>query len=156
MQPPKQSKEERHRLIVSTVTRRAIGSQHELIDALASAGCHVTQATVSRDIRQLGLEKTLDPLGRPRYAVPDGGRRPDPREALAALLRQFGDSATAAQNVVVLRSDLGSAPAIARAIDRLELERIVGTLAGDDTCLVIAADGDDAAALAVEFGQLIG
>src|SRR4249919_777504 len=105
MQASRTAKEERHRLIVSAVTRRAIGSQYELLEALAAAGCIVTQATVSRDIRELGLEKGRDPLGRPRYTVPERGRRPDPQEALAALLRQFADSATAAQNVVVLHSD---------------------------------------------------
>jgi transcriptional regulator of arginine metabolism len=145
----------RQRLIVSLVARRRIGTQHELLDALAKAGCHVTQATVSRDIRELGLVKTHDVLDRPRYAAPERGRRPDPREALAAVLSQFGHSAAAAQNVVVVQSELGSAPAVARALDRLEHPRIVGTLAGDDTCLVIARDGRDAAALERELSGMI-
>src|ERR687883_2068503 len=146
-------KPERQRLIASIVTRRRIGTQFELLAALASAGCEVTQATVSRDIRELGLEKAHDPLGRPRYALPEGGRRADPREALGAILRQFGRRAVAAQNIVVLHSELGSAPAIARALDRLEHPLIVGTLAGDDTCLVIAADRAGAASLAEELGE---
>ena len=92
----------------------------------------MTQATVSRDLRELRLEKTHDPLGRPRYVPPDA-RRPDPAEALARVLAEFGRSARAAQNIVVVHSELGSAPAIARALDRVEHELIVGTLAGDDT-----------------------
>jgi len=156
MQSPRTAKQERHRLIVGAVTRGGIGSQHELLEALAAAGCVVTQATISRDIRELGLEKERDPLGRPRYAVPDGGRRADPREALASLLGQFGRGATAAQNIVVLRSELGTAPAIARALDKVRHGRVVGTLAGDDTCLVIATDADGAAALAAELGAQIG
>ena len=149
-------KPERQRLIASIVTRRRIGTQFELLAALASAGCEVTQATVSRDIRELGLEKSHDPLGRPRYALPEGGRRGDPRDALRAILGQFGRRATAAQNIVVLQSELGSAPAIARALDRIEHPAVVGTLAGDDTCLVVARDAGDAKSLAAELGAMVG
>jgi transcriptional regulator of arginine metabolism len=149
------TKSERQKLIASTVMRKRIGTQLELVDALAAAGCAVTQATISRDIRDLGLEKVHDPLGRPRYVAPEGRKRTDPDDALRAVLSQFGRQAAVAQNIVVLQSELGSAPAIARALDRLEHPRIVGTLAGDDTCLVIARDESDAQALAREFEQAI-
>ncbi|MGZ8740875.1 MAG: arginine repressor [Gaiellaceae bacterium] len=145
-------KTERQRLIESLVSRKRIGTQFELLDALADAGCVVTQATVSRDIRQLGLEKTHDPFGRSRYVLPHVARRTDPTEALNSILGQFGRKVTPAGNVVVLQSELGSAPAIARALDQLEHERIVGTLAGDDTCLVIARTAADARRLAIELG----
>jgi transcriptional regulator of arginine metabolism len=149
-------KAKRHRLIGSVIARKRIGTQQELLEALADAGCRVTQATVSRDLRQLGLEKVHDALGRPRYVAPEQApRRLDPRETLDAVLTQFGRSATAAQNIVVVHSELGSAPAIARALDRLEHPRIVGTLAGDDTCLVIAGSGADARSLARELAGLI-
>lgn len=143
-------KAERQRLIGSIVTRRRIGSQFELIAALADAGCVVTQATVSRDLRELGLEKTHDTLGRPRYVLPES-RGPDPADALRRVLAEFGRRATAAQNVVVVHSELGSAPAIGRALDRLEHPLIIGTLAGDDTCLVIARTAADAGAIAREL-----
>lgn len=158
MQPNERplSKQERQRLIGSVIARRRVGTQMELLDALAKAGCRVTQATVSRDIRELGLQKARDPLGRPRYSPPQRGRRSDPREALGSVLEQFGRQASAAQNVVVVQSELGSAPAVARALDRIEHPRIVGTLAGDDTCLVIARDSADARSLARELQQLIG
>ena len=146
------TKAERHRLIAGIVARKRVGTQLELAAALAASGCKVTQATVSRDIRELGLEKAHDALGRPRYVLP-GARRDDPREALRAVLAQFGRGATAAQNVVVVHSELGSAPAIARALDRTEHPLVVGTLAGDDTCLVIARDARDAKALAVELAK---
>ena len=144
-------KRERQRLIASVVGRRRVGSQHELQDALRSAGCEVTQATISRDVRELGLEKTRDVLGRPRYVAPDLRDRRDPHDALAAVLEQFGRSVTAAQNIVVVHSELGSAPAVARAIDRTEHPLVVGTLAGDDTCLVITRDEKDARSLAAEL-----
>jgi transcriptional regulator of arginine metabolism len=150
------AKPERQRLIASVVSRRRVGSQHELAEALAKAGCLVTQATISRDIRELRLEKTSDALGRPRYVLPGRAPRNDPREALAGVLRQFGLRATAAQNIVVVHSELGSAPAIARALDRLEHPKIVGTLAGDDTCLVITSGPREARAVARELGAAIG
>jgi transcriptional regulator of arginine metabolism len=149
-------KRERLRLIGSLVARKRIGTQLELRDALASAGCRVTQATISRDIRELGLEKGKDSLGRPRYVAPHRARRVDPRQALAGVLGQFARQATAAQNLVVVASELGTAPAIARAIDRLEHRRVVGTVAGDDTVLVIARTAADARSLARELSALIG
>ena len=149
-------KGERQRLIASLVSRRRIGTQHDLLAALATEGCLATQATVSRDIRELGLEKTHDQLGRPRYVLAHGGRRANPREVLTAVLSQFGRQAVAAQNIVVVQSELGSAPAIARALDRIEHPLVVGTLAGDDTCLVIAADKAGAESLARELSEIIG
>jgi transcriptional regulator of arginine metabolism len=149
-------KAERQRLVASVVTRRRVGTQFELLAALEKAGCRVTQATVSRDIRELGLEKTHDVLGRPRYALPQDARRGDPGEALAGVLAQFGREVVAAENLVVVQSELGSAPAIGRAIDRLGHRRILGTIAGDDTCLVVARNAADAAALARELSARIG
>jgi transcriptional regulator of arginine metabolism len=137
------------------VGRRRVGSQHELQGALKRAGCEVTQATISRDIRELGLEKTRDVLGRPRYVLPERGSRSDPRESLRAMLAQFGVRAVQAQNIVVVQSELGSAPAIARAIDRVEHAKVIGTLAGDDTCLVIARDVKEAKSVATELAAAI-
>jgi transcriptional regulator of arginine metabolism len=149
------AKPERQRLIESVVTRKRVGTQFELLDALAGAGCVVTQATVSRDIRELGLEKTHDPLGRPRYVLPHTTRRTAPSEVLHSILGQFGRSVTPAGNIVVVQSELGSAPAIARALDQLEHERIVGTLAGDDTVLVVAPSERDAKTLARELAGVL-
>jgi transcriptional regulator of arginine metabolism len=153
MQLPKR---ERQRLIESLVSRKRVGTQFELLDALADAGCVVTQATVSRDIRELGLEKTHDPLGRPRYVPPHVARRTDPDEALNTILSQFGQRAAPAGNIVVVQSELGSAPAIARALDQVAHDRIVGTLAGDDTVLVVAPTERDARSLARELTERIG
>lgn len=155
-EPRTLSKPERQRLVGSLVARKRIGTQFELLDALADAGCRVTQATVSRDIRELGLEKGHDPLGRPRYTVPDERRRADPREALATIVRQFGRRAVASQNLVVVQAELGSAPAIARALDRIGHPRVVGTLAGDDTVLVVTGSSADARAVARELGAMTG
>jgi transcriptional regulator of arginine metabolism len=143
-------KQERQRLIESVIGRRRVGTQLELREALAAAGCAVTQATLSRDLRQLGIEKLHDELGRARFVLP-GGRRADPAAALTSVLEQFGRRVTAAMNLVVIRSEIGAAPAIARALDRIEHPLIVGTIAGDDTCLVIARTEADASTLAAEL-----
>ena len=150
------SKTDRQKLVASLVERLRIGTQQELIDALAGVGCVVTQATVSRDIRELRLEKARDALGTLRYVLPNRERRVDPRETLNSLLGQFGRRAVAAQNVVVLQSEIGSAPAIARALDRCGHPLLLGTLAGDDTCLAIATDPASAAELASELNAAIG
>ena len=97
-----------------------------------------------------------DALGRPRYVVPQRGRRADPQEALRAMLEQFGRAATAAQNIVVLHCELGTAPAIGRALDEVGHADVVGTLAGDDTVLVIARTARKAEALAGELAAPIG
>jgi transcriptional regulator of arginine metabolism len=151
MQTEVLGKEARQRLVASLISRKPIGTQFELLDALAGAGCRVTQATASRDIRELGLVKALDPLGRSRYVLPERRPVPDPRETLASILGQFGHRVTAAENLVVLQSELGSAPAIARALDRIAHPLVVGTLAGDDTVLVVARNAADAEALAAEL-----
>lgn len=150
--PRRLAKDERQRLIQGVIARRRIGTQLELEEALARAGYTVTQATLSRDLRELGVEKLADPLGRPRYALPGRAERSEPGQALAAILGRHVHSVSAAQNLVVIRSELGTAPAIARALDRLEHPLVVGTLAGDDTCLVVARSSEDAAALAEELG----
>ena len=149
-------KPERQRLIASLVTRSGISTQHELLRALEAQGCRVTQATISRDLRELGLEKARDPLGRRRYVAPQRIRQATPRETLASVISQFGYRAVAADNIVVVQSELGAAPSIGRALDALGHEQIVGTLAGDDTCLVIARNARTAVALAVELAALIG
>src|SRR2546423_14475860 len=100
------AKAERQRLIESVVSRKRVGTQFELLDALADAGCAVTQATISRDIRELRLEKTHDSFDRPRYVLPHSVRRADPNEALTSILGQFGRSVTSAGTIVVVRSQL--------------------------------------------------
>ena len=148
-------KADRQRLVVSLVDRLRIGTQQKLLEALNGAGCVVTQATVSRDIQELGLTKGRDAFGTLRYVLPGSERRVDPTETLKVLLGQFGRRAVAAQNIVVLQSEIGSAPAIARALDRSGHPLLLGTLAGDDTCLAITADSERAAELAAELNAAI-
>ena len=140
------AKDERQRLIASVVSRRRVGTQHELLDALARAGCRVTQATVSRDIRELGLEKTRDALGRRATSCRSAAGAPTPATRSRACSRPVRPAGRPPP-----RTSSSSTPSSAprrRSRGRstaLEHPRIVGTLAGDDTCLVDRANAGRAA-----------
>lgn len=148
-------KVERQRLLASLITRKRIGTQQELLAALERAGCTAAQATVSRDLRELGVTKVVDELGRPRFVLPQRARRADPRDQLENVLSRYARRVTAAQSLVVVLSEFGSAPAIARTLDRSAHPLVVATLAGDDTCLVVTRSSKDARTLAAELGALL-
>ena len=135
-------------------------SQTELADLLAERGVHVTQATLSRDLVELDAVKVRDRSGALVYAVPaeGGDRRPvAPGESAAAgqrLARLCGEllvSADASANLVVLRTPPGAAQFLASAFDKAELVDVLGTIAGDDTVLVIGREPDGGDALARRF-----
>jgi len=158
MQPAERAllKPERQRLIVSMISSRSLRTQHELQSALAGAGCEVTQATISRDLRELGVKKGRDQLGQPRFTLAEGARRGKPEDALASVLRRFALRAVSSQNLVVVRCELGTAPAVAQALERVENPRILGTIAGDDTCLVVTPGASAARSVASSFRRSIG
>jgi transcriptional regulator of arginine metabolism len=121
-------------LVKTSVTNRgAINNQDELRRKLAARGFHVTQATLSRDIRDLKLMK--GPSG---YALPSDGE--DDLPETASVLQDFGMSVVQAQNLVVVRTIIGGAQPVAASIDSEGWEEVVGTIAGDDTVLVICPD----------------
>lgn len=132
------NKRQRQQIIRRVLKARPITSQRELVDELAAAGCDVTQATISRDLRELGLQKGRDPAGRVRYVfVPNMEERFDPPAACGRMLKEFGRGLEVAQNLLVLRCDPGSAPGIGRVIDELDHEMILGCVAGDDTVILV-------------------
>ena len=109
------SKGERQKLIQSLVSQREIGTQRELVTALQAMGCQVTQATVSRDIRELDLQKVRTHLGRPRYVLSLREHPRNPEQAASHVLRDFCLLIVAAQNLVVVRCEIGTAQTVARA-----------------------------------------
>jgi transcriptional regulator of arginine metabolism len=151
------TKSARHHHIAELVSHHEVRSQVELADLLARNGLHVTQATLSRDLVELDAVKVRAASGALVYAVPGegGDRRPSaPGESAAAahrLARLLGEllvSAEASANLVVLRTPPGAAQFLASAFDKTELGDVLGTIAGDDTVLVIGRDpagGDDLA-----------
>jgi transcriptional regulator of arginine metabolism len=138
------SKTERQRLIQTVVQQRDIATQRELVHSLSALGCDVTQATVSRDIRELDLQKVRTHLGRAKYVLSSRERPKDPEQAARHVLRDFARSIVVAQHTVVVRCEIGTASTVARQIDNLNHTDVIGTLAGDDTFIVIAPDNETA------------
>ncbi|GAB7007640.1 arginine repressor [Nocardioides sp. AN3] len=143
------TKSARHQLIVELVTGQGVRSQGELADLLAEHGVQVTQATLSRDLVELDAVKVRAPNGALVYAVPaeGGDRRPVApgesaagRHRLERLCAELLVSAEASANLVVLRTPPGAAQFLASAFDKSEFPDILGTIAGDDTVLVIGRD----------------
>ncbi|MGQ0844443.1 MAG: arginine repressor [Sporichthyaceae bacterium] len=143
------TKTARHRRIVELLSRVRVHSQGELGDLLGQDGLTVTQATLSRDLDELGAVRIRDDHGDLVYAVPgDGGdRRPRvPNDVaanttrLARIAEELLVSAEASANLVVLRTPPGAAQFFASAIDQAGLPDLLGTIAGDDTVLVITRD----------------
>ncbi|KAB1927162.1 arginine repressor [Micromonospora noduli] len=142
----------RHARIVELIRDRTIRSQTELADLLAADGVGVTQATLSRDLEELGAVKVRGGDGPAVYLIPEDGQRPL-RDAEAAparlvrLLRELLNGVDSSGNIAVLRTPPGAAQYLASALDRAGLPEIVGTIAGDDTILVVAREAVGGAAL---------
>ncbi len=125
---------QRHAAILRVVRDRRIESQDELREALAGEGFRVTQATLSRDIRELGLAKLSDPRGGAFYTHP---HRPAVRPDLAQILPTLLVSVDGVGPLLVLKTASGSAGAVTEALDQAGWGEVIGTIAGDDTVLVI-------------------
>jgi len=149
----------RQQKIVDLLGRQPVRSQSELAHLLAEAGVHVTQATLSRDLVELDAVKVRIPSGALVYAVPaEGGDRTpvvqDTAAAEARLVRLLGEllvSADASANLALLRTPPGAAQFLASAFDRAGSEDVLGTVAGDDTVLVISRRPDGGPTLAARF-----
>ncbi len=128
-------KKSRHQKIVEIIAKQDVETQEELADRLKEAGFHVTQATVSRDIRELRLSKVPDGHGRQKYAVEDQNAALVERRYIHVLREGFA-SMDRAQNLVVIKTASGMAMAVAAALDAMEFDEVLGCIAGDDTIMV--------------------
>lgn len=127
-------KEQRHKLIIKIVSEQEISTQNELVKVLLDMGLDITQATVSRDINDIGLIKVAGKTKKFRYAV----KKVDQKiSKLSTLFRESVISMDTAMNIIVIKTYEGSANAACLLLDKLHLSGIVGTLAGEDTILVI-------------------
>ena len=125
----------RHRKIIELVNERVIETQEELAEQLKQSGYNVTQATVSRDIRELKLTKITDNSGKQRYGVVQN-------EKYIRILKDGFMSMDMAMNILVIKTVSGMAMAVAAALDAMQWSEIVGSIAGDDTimCAVRSVD----------------
>ena len=137
---------ERQRLIRELVASHAVSAQSELVALLGQSGVEATQATVSRDLEELGITKYRGADGAVSYAVPE-------TLELAQLLRQFARSIEHSGNLAVVRTPPGAAAAVASAIDAAPLPGILATVQGDDTLLVVARDGVQGSSIADQLRQ---
>ena len=146
----------RHSKIKEIVDRYVIETQEELADALSKQGIDVTQATVSRDIKELMLIKVPTGDGRYRYAFPV---EQNVIMSQARLERTFQDSIVTidySQNIIVLRTMPGTAQAVAYTIDYVKWQEIIGTVAGDDTIFVLVKPNEAVPRVIAKFQSLMG
>ncbi len=134
-------KERRHKTIRELLSRKAVANQDDLRRELAAAGIHAAQATLSRDIHQLRLSKNSSGYKLPNSAAPDTD---ESQPALGDTLRNFGIGVRQAQNLLVVLTTNGGAHPVAAGIDRAGWDGVAGTIAGDDTVLVICTDNQQA------------
>ena len=143
-------KKSRQKAILDIIKSNDIDTQNQLIDALKARGVHSTQATISRDIKELRLVKELTPRGVYRYAV-NSGEISNHSERLKIILKESVTSLDYAQNIVVVKTLPGLASAVCSAIDKMQVKDLVGTLAGDDTAFVVMRDLDSTEAFCTEI-----
>lgn len=148
-------KEQRQQLILEIIGQQKIQTQEELLKALDSRGFHTTQATISRDIKELRLVKELLPDGSYQYVEsgPIGGR--DMTDRLRKIFQEGVSSCDMAQNLIVLKTMPGMASAACLALDRMTIPDMVGSLAGDDTALLIMRNNAAAENFFHEICQMI-
>jgi transcriptional regulator of arginine metabolism len=144
------NKFERQGAILRLVGERQLSTQGDVVQALRDQGLEAVQATVSRDIAQLGLVKIRGEQGRLVYALPGAGDL-DRLSELAAALRRWVVGLESTGNLVVLRTPPGCANALARVIDDVALPEIAGCIAGDDTIFLAAREGYTATELAEQL-----
>lgn len=151
----KSVKNKRQKAILKIIQTQEIETQNQLIEALNAAGVKSTQATVSRDIKELHLIKELTPQGKYRYVV---GQKQDVQNYAARLKTIFKESVTSfdsAQNIVVIKTLPGLAMAACSAIDSMNIKNLVGSIAGDDTAFLAMTDAAAAEAFCAEIESML-
>ena len=142
-------KSTRQNIILQIISEQEIETQNQLMDVLAQHGVSSTQATLSRDIKELHLTKTLSPSGKYRYSAPAADEFPGYDERLKKI------SYAEAQNIIVIKTLPGLASAACAALDSMHIETLVGTLAGDDTAFLLMKDNTSADELFQEIEKLL-
>ena len=150
-------KPQRQHRIARLLEEQVISSQVQLVELLADEWPALTQATVSRDLEELGAVKVRIPGGQMAYAIPELARdRLAPEDVLKKALAEFLVEATHSANLAVLRTPPGSAHVVASALDRAGLPEVLGTVAGDDTVLVVCPPPDGGKKMSARLAKLAG
>ncbi len=146
----------RHKKILELIKEFPFDTQEDLQQKLKECGFNVTQATVSRDIRELGLIKSEGDDGIYKYRAGRDKERIENSGKFALILKQAVAKVSYANNLIVVKTYAGMGSAAGAAFDAMESEDVIGTLAGDDTLLIIAADNDAAVKVTKKLNELIG
>jgi transcriptional regulator of arginine metabolism len=150
-------KPQRQHRILRILEEQPVSSQAQLVQLLEAEGVVATQATVSRDLEELGAVKVRIPGGTMAYAIPDYTReRSSSDDHLKRLMGDFVVEVSHSANLVVLRTPPGSAHVVASALDRASLTHVLGTIAGDDTVLVVCNESVGGVSVAAELAGLAG
>ena len=150
------AKPQRQHRIAQLLEHNAVTSQAQVVDLLAGEGVMATQATVSRDLEELGAVKVRMAGGETVYAVPQFEERPAPEEQLKRVFGEWVVEVAYSGNLVILRTPPGSAHVVGSAIDRAGLADVLGTVAGDDTLIVVASERVGGAKVARVLSDLAG
>jgi transcriptional regulator of arginine metabolism len=151
-------KPQRQHRILRILEQQPVSSQAQMVQLLEGEGIVATQATVSRDLEELGAVKVRIPGGTMAYAIPDytRGERTSSDDHLKRLMSEFVLEVAHSANIVVLRTPPGSAHVVGSALDRAGLPDILGTVAGDDTLFLVVKDSVGGAAVAADLAALAG
>ncbi len=151
------SKHQRQHRVARRLAGQVVTSQEQLVGLLADEGIESTQATVSRDLDDLGAVKVRVPGAESMYAIPEHpADRVVPIDQLRRVMGEWVVDVGSSGNLVVLRTPPGSAHVVASALDRTGIEGSIGTVAGDDTLMVVAAEGTTGEQLATALRALAG
>lgn len=149
-------KKNRRRKLIDIIKNKKIFTQDELTDELVKAGCIVTQATVSRDIRELGIIKISDETGKTYYSIRENSSIVIDMEHDKSILSSCILEIDFAQNLVVIKTKSGAAMVVATAIDNLKDEGVLGCIAGDDTIFLAVRDSKNAERISYYLSDIIG
>lgn len=149
-------KSQRQAKILEIITNKNVETQEQLLAALQAEGFRGTQATISRDIKELRIVKELTSFGTYRYTVSNSDIGSSFSARLNTIFRECVISFDYAQNIIVVRTLPGLASAAGSAIDAMNLSTIVGSLAGDDTVMIVMRDTNAAATFCGEIKALLG
>ena len=148
-------KSARQKKILEIIGNKDVETQNQLIEELADVGVKSTQATLSRDIKELRLIKELTGSGKYRYVTASKEVVADYDQRLKKIFRECVTSFDNAQNIIVIRTMPGLAPAACSALDSMNIPGLVGTLAGDDTAFIAMKDNDAAVRFEKEIEKLL-
>lgn len=150
-------KQQRQQAIARLISQDAVASQPQLLELLAGEGINATQATVSRDLDELGAIKVRAPGGHSLYALPElAFDRLAPFEQLRRVLGEWVGDVAVSANIVLVRTPPGCAHVVASALDRSGLDGLLGTVAGDDSLMCVAAEDTPGHELAERLRDLAG